>query len=261
MRIYAVSDLHADILENRRLLERIPVGEHGGDTLIVAGDVGTALPLIADVLGGLRERFAELFFVPGNHELWVRAGEPDSLEKFHAVLAVCATVGVRTAPARVGGAWVVPLFSWYDAAFDVRGEADRDSLEAWSDNYLCRWPAGPPPAERFRDLNAPHLRAFDAPVVSFSHFVPRPELLPPVRWLRFKGLPLVAGSVGIDRQLRAAGARVHVYGHTHIPDDRVLDGVRYLQNHLRASGSGESGLLAKVWDDDDDDGRGGFAGG
>jgi len=249
MRIYAVSDLHADFRENRRMLERIPAGEHRGDVLIVAGDVADQLPLVADVLGGLRERFAEVFFVPGNHELWVRGEPRDSVEKFHAVLAACAGVGVRTAPARVGGAWVVPLFSWYDPAFDVLGEADHESLEAWSDRYFCRWPPGPSPDELFLSMNERHLRGYDAPVVSFSHFVPRTELVPAVRLLRFKGLPLVAGSVAIDAQLRRIGAAVHVYGHTHIADDRVLDGVRYVQNHLRAGGPGGGGLLQQVWSD------------
>jgi len=253
MRIYAVSDLHADFRENRRLLERIPAGVHRRDALIVAGDVADQLPLVAEVLGELRERFAELFFVPGNHELWVRNEPRDSVEKFHAVLAACARVGVRTAPARVGGAWVVPLFAWYDNAFDVLGEADHASLEAWSDRYFCRWPPGPPPAELFLAMNERHLRGYDAPVVSFSHFVPRTELLPAVKWLRFKGLPLVAGSVAIDAQLRRVGAAVHVYGHTHIPDDRVIDGVRYVQNHLRASGSGDGGLLKLVWSDEPPD--------
>src|SRR3954447_18002210 len=100
MRIFAVSDLHADFRENRRLLERIPAGEHRGDALIVAGDVADSLQVVTDVLGELRERYAELFFVPGNHELWLRAEPRDSLEKFHAVLAACRGIGVRTAPAR-----------------------------------------------------------------------------------------------------------------------------------------------------------------
>lgn len=246
MRVYAISDLHADFRENRKLLERIPAGEHRGDALIVAGDVADALPLMSDVLGGLRQRFAELFFVPGNHELWVRNDPRDSLEKFHAVLAACRGVGVRTEPARAGDAWVVPLFSWYQPAFDVRGEGDEASLEAWSDRYFCRWPAGPSPVERFLEMNEPHLGAYDAPVVSFSHFVPRTELVPPVRWLRFKGLPLVAGSEAIDAQVRRIGAGVHVFGHTHIAEDRVIRGVRYVQNHLRAAGSGEGGLLKRV---------------
>jgi predicted phosphodiesterase len=251
MRIWAISDLHSDFHENRRLLERIPAGEHRGDALIVAGDVAGSLAVVSDVLGSLRSRFAEVFFVPGNHELWVRGEPRDSVEKFHAVLAACRAVDVRTAPAKVGGAWVVPLFSWYDASFDVHGEGEEETLEAWSDRYFCRWPEGAGRIDRlFAEMNAPHLRAYDAPVVTFSHFVPRPDLLPPVRWLRFKGLPLVAGSVEIDAQLRRTGAAVHVYGHTHIPDDRVLDGVRYVQNNLRASGSGDGGLLKLVWTDE-----------
>ncbi|HEX8907532.1 MAG TPA: metallophosphoesterase [Longimicrobiaceae bacterium] len=250
MRIWAISDLHADFRENRRLLERISAAEHRGDALIVAGDVADNLTIVEDVLGELRARFAEVFFVPGNHELWVRADPRDSVEKFHAVLGVCRALGVRTSPARAGGAWVVPLFSWYDAAFDVKGAGDEASLEGWADRYFCRWPEGAGPIDTlFAALNEPHLRAFDAPVVTFSHFVPRPDLIPPVRWLRFKGLPLVAGSREIEAQLRRAGAVVHVFGHTHIPEDRVVDGVRYVQNHLRAAGSGEGGLLARVWED------------
>lgn len=248
MRIWAVSDLHADIRENRRLLERIPAGEHRGDALIVAGDIADSLAVVGDVLGTLRQRFAEVFFVPGNHELWVRTGGGDSLEKFHAVLDACRAAGARTAPARVGGAWVVPLFSWYHDSFDLSGEADEASLEAWADRYFTRWPPGTDRVDRlFARMNEPVLRAYDAPVVSFSHFVPRPDLIPPVRWLRFKGLPLVAGSPEIEAQLRRAGAAVHVFGHTHIPEDRVIGGVRYVQNHLRATGSGEGGLLKLVW--------------
>jgi len=250
MRIYAVSDLHADIRDKRRLLERIPAREHRGDALIVAGDIAESLAVVGDVLAMLRERFAEVFFVPGNHELWVRGDPRDSLQKFAAVLDACRAAGVRTAPARAGGAWVVPLFSWYHADFDVRGEGEEATLEAWSDRYFCRWPAEVArPDRHFLRMNEPHVHPYDGPVISFSHFVPRTELLPPVSWLSFKGLPLVAGSVEIDTQVRRLGAAVHVYGHTHIPDDRVLDGIRYVQNHLRDSGSGEGGLLTRVWDD------------
>ena len=236
MRIYAVSDLHADFRANRALLDELSPIDHRRDALIVAGDVADSLEVMAETLLHLRERFGEVFFVPGNHELWVRAGEAkDSIDKFHAVLAACARVGVRTRPAKVNGAWVVPLFSWYDESFDVRNEGVEAELDAWSDRYFCRWPAGVERVDQlFLEMNEPHLRAYDAPVVSFSHFVPRPDLLPPTRWLRFKGLPKVAGSEGIEAQVRRLGSRVHVFGHTHITEDRTVDGVRYVQNWLRS---------------------------
>jgi len=253
MRIFAVSDLHADFRENRRLLDSIPVVEHRGDALIVAGDVATSIPTITETLGFLRGRFGEVFFVPGNHELWVREGEGDSVQKFHAVMEACEALGVRTRPARVGGAWVVPLFSWYHASFDVHGEAVVEELEGWTDHYLCRWPQGVERIDRFfLAMNEPHLRDYDAPVVSFSHFVPRPDLVPRAKWLRFKGLARVAGSEELEAQVRRLGSVAHVYGHTHIEEDRTIDGVRYVQNYLRrpAAGSLPAPLLRQVWVDD-----------
>ncbi len=254
MRIYAISDLHADFRENRRLLERIPAREHRGDALLVAGDVADSLPLLREVLSRLRERFAQLFFVPGNHELWVRGEERDSLQKFHSVLRICGQAGVRTAPARVGGAWIVPLFSWYHPSFDVRGEGVEEELEAWSDRYFCRWPENVDrPDQAFLAMNQRHVHTYDAPVITFSHFVPRPELVPSVQYLRFRGLPLVAGSLGLEEQIRAIQPRVHVFGHTHIPKDQVIDGVRYVQNHLRAPTDATGSPLQLVWTTTDDE--------
>jgi predicted phosphodiesterase len=246
MRIYAVSDLHTDVPRNLDALERAPLDGHRGDALIVAGDVAEREAVLRHTLELLVSRFGEVFFVPGNHELWVRGEEHDSLEKLRAVLALCAELGVRTAPARAGGAWIVPLLSWYAPEFDVAGEGVEAELDAWADRYFCRWPAEMGRVdEALLALNAPHLRTYDAPVITVSHFVPRPELVPPVRYLRFRGLPLVAGSEGIERQLRRVGARVHVFGHTHIPTDCTIDGVRYLHNHYRP-GRG-SNPLELVW--------------
>ncbi|WP_420125516.1 metallophosphoesterase family protein [Longimicrobium sp.] len=233
MRIYAISDLHTDFRENRAALERAGLAGHRDDALIVAGDVADNEAVLRDTLEWLAGRFAEVFFVPGNHELWVRGEQRDSMEKFRSVLRVCDQAGVRTEPARVGGAWVVPLFSWYHEEFDVRGEAVEEELEAWSDRYFCKWP----PAirrvdEAFLRMNEPRVHAYDAPVITFSHFVPRPDLVPSVHRLSFKGLALVAGSAGIEAQIRRIQPRVHVFGHTHIPSDQVIDGVRYVQNYF-----------------------------
>ena len=234
MRIFAISDLHADFRENRALLDRIPSGPYREDALIVAGDIADRLAVVEETLGFLRAKFRELFFVPGNHELWVRGETRDSVEKFHAVLELCDRLDVRTRPAKTSGRWVVPLFSWYHESFDRDDQGQRDQLDAWSDFYFCRWPAEVGrPDEYFAAMNSRSIRAYDAPVITFSHFVPRPELVPDVRWLGFKGLPKVAGSERIEEQIRLVGATTHVYGHSHILEDRTIEGVRYVQNWLR----------------------------
>ena len=38
--------------------------------------------------------------------------------KLRKINALCAALGVQTAPADLGGVWVVPLLSWYHASWD-----------------------------------------------------------------------------------------------------------------------------------------------
>ena len=275
MRIFAISDVHADYPENMALIQALSGQSHARDTLLLAGDVTDDLAKLARVLGEVREKFAHVFFVPGNHELWLRRGQPgDSVAKFERILRLCDGLGVATRPARVAagpgdpGAWVVPLLSWYvkpeqgaDSLFVPR-EGDDRSLSMWADEVLTRWPEHLSVADYFLDMNEPHLeREYDAPVLSFSHFLPRRELMfrspplaPPRRTIRFN-FSRVAGSTRLEAQIRALGSVLHVYGHQHRNRDRVIDGLRYISNCLgyppeRARGEiGEScGSLKLVWD-------------
>jgi predicted phosphodiesterase len=245
MRLFALSDLHVDFAANLDLVEGLSREEHGADGLIVAGDASHRTDRAERALAALRECFAEVWFTPGNHDLWVDdgTGEPaeSSLDRIAAFEALCARLGVRTGPAPAGARWVVPLAGWYEPAFAQRRHADAPSeriSRRWADHQRCRWPAGwDDDGERSRRLAEPNEAAIASiptgcQVVTFSHFLPRPELLPTVAHLRFKELPRVAGSDILEGQLRAAGATVHVFGHTHIPWDEVIDGVRYVQNPL-----------------------------
>ncbi|CAM9576601.1 unnamed protein product, partial [Phaeothamnion confervicola] len=66
-------------------------------------------------------------------------------------------------------------------------------------------------------------------VASLSHFLPRQELCPEKRFLVEPMLPKVIGSDALERQVRALRPSVHVFGHTHIPIDLQLEGIRYVQ--------------------------------
>jgi 3',5'-cyclic AMP phosphodiesterase CpdA len=233
MRIFCVSDLHCDFQENWSLLERLPAGEYAQDALIVAGDVADKIETIQRTLELLRSKFAQVFYTPGNHELWVRGDWRNSLQKLDQLLELCDILDVMTRPAEAAGYWVVPLLSWYDDSLDYDGVADPAQLEAWGDFHFCRWPAGlSQPSQYFLRRNQPLIRPYDKPVISFSHFLPRLDLLPGIDDLRFKGLPRVAGSAELDRQVRALGSCVHVFGHSHINRDRTIDGIRYVQHAM-----------------------------
>jgi hypothetical protein len=253
MQVFAVSDLHVDYPPNMAWLRALDGSGHSRDAIIVAGDVTDDLDRLEEVFRTLRRSFAHVFFVPGNHELWVRRGEwKDSFEKFETVSELCRACGIKTEPVKLEdegqGVWIVPLFSWYaepeegHTSLFVPKPGEDPSLELWSDKYFVRWPRawnGKGASERFLEMNELSLhRHYDAPVVSFSHFLPRRELLfgPHIDRDRKRdphpefNFSRVAGCSALDGQLRRLPARVHVYGHQHRNRNVVIEGVRYLSN-------------------------------
>lgn len=233
MRILAISDLHTDFKHNKQLIEELSDHLYQDDILIVAGDIAHQIALIKETLSLLRSKFSQVFFVPGNHDLWILNKNYNSIEKLMTLLKLCDSLDIQVRPAKINHLWIVPLFSWYNAEFAGQLQIDTSELEGWMDFYLCKWPAGIEPIDKyFAQLNQPHLKAYDGPVISFSHFLPRLELLPPPNRLRFKALSKVAGSRHLEAQIRQLNSVIHLFGHSHINWDQVIDGTRYVQNAL-----------------------------
>ena len=244
MRLFATSDLHTDYKENFRWLQEISDSDYLNDALIVAGDISDRPEIIRDTLQLLRSKFRYLLFTPGNHELWVRGVEYDSIEKLQRVLQLCANLNVITSPVRFDDFWVVPLFSWYDGGFE-------SARLGWADFHFCKWPSNATPlSDYFLRLNEPHLKTYDAPVITFSHFLPREDLLPPKEYLRIDWLGSVSVCAALDNQIRQLGSTVHVCGHTHTRVDREIDGVRYIQNAVRypKERNAESVPIKLIWE-------------
>ena len=233
MRLFATSDLHTDYKENFSWLKKLSGTAYRDDALIVAGDISDRLEVIRETLILLRAKFRHLLFTPGNHELWIRNEPFDSIEKLRRILGLCDELGVTTRPVRLEGVWVVPLFSWYDGVFHSE-EYERSARQSWVDFHLCKWPEDVAPLpDYFLRLNEPHLKTYDAPVVTFSHFIPRSDLLPPKEHLRFSWLESVSICEGLETQIRTLKSHTHICGHTHTTFDRVIDGIRYVQNAVR----------------------------
>src|SRR5690606_35983195 len=130
--------------------------ETSEDWLIVAGDVAERMGTVVDTLARLRERFATVVWVPGNHELWTTAKDPDQHrgeERYRELVDRCRGIDVVT-PEDEFPVWpyadkpltVAPLFLLYDYSWRTPraevvplSEALRQAREAGvvcTDEYL-----------------------------------------------------------------------------------------------------------------------------
>jgi hypothetical protein len=66
-------------------------------------------------------------------------------------------------------------------------------------------------------------------VISFSHFLPRIELMPEKRFLYLPTLSKAVGSDYLKQRVQQLRPDLHVFGHTHFGWDSTIDGVRYVQ--------------------------------
>ncbi len=240
MRLFAVSDLHVDYEANAAWIEALSRQDYRDDVLIVAGDLSHQQARLLGALSALAERFHAVLFVPGNHDLWVHSRETvSSLERHDQLAKAVEQLGVHTTPFSHRDVTIVPLLSWYDFSF---GEPGPKLRKAWMDFRRCRWPQDWDSAsisDHFLSLN-PHpdnvpTNVDERAFVTFSHFMPRADLLPDPAVMHSGYLLPILGSWALDRQLRSydrhtTGHHHHVYGHSHVNVDRTINGVRYVNN-------------------------------
>lgn len=231
-RLFLVSDIHVDAIENWRWIERLSTTAYQTDALIVAGDVSESLERLETTLKLLAAKFALVFFTPGNHDLWVEEEGSNSMVKLQQIFVLCDRLGVATRPCRFGdgdcGIWVCPLLSFHHQRFDqepdVQGWAIPTVVETMVDYRACSWPAGlsmldDSVAAAMDAANDAHWsdelltqRPSSEPLVTFSHFLPREELLPEKRFLFLPVLPKAAGSTFLGRRVASLRPTMHCFG-------------------------------------------------
>lgn len=231
MRVFGVSDLHVDYAENLTWVEALSQQDYQADVVLVAGDISHKLELTRRCLALFQERFAHVLFVAGNHDLWLTSKETrHSIDKFDELQQTLDQQGIVQEALYTPQVSLVPLQSWYDYSF---GEPDTKLRNIWVDYRRCRWPNQWEPAqvaEHFSAMNPdPNLRP-ELPCITFSHFMPRMDLLPPIAVKHFGFLLPILGSAAIDEQLRQHQPQIHLYGHSHVNVDKTLDGIRYINN-------------------------------
>ncbi|OAY65866.1 hypothetical protein ACMD2_23909 [Ananas comosus] len=211
------------IPENMAWVRRLSRAWHGGDVLVVAGDVAETYKNFVSTMAELKERSGPCSSCPGI--MTCGAGEKRANSE----------LGVETGPRTIDGLGIIPLFSWYH--------------KACKDFHACKWSPqlsndGVALALHFDMMNETNHNAIKEVqttsnhIITFSHFVPRQELCPEKRMLFYPNLPKIIGSDFLEKRLRSihgnfvSGSACHLFGHTHFCWDSVVDGIRYVQAPL-----------------------------
>ncbi|KAL7482368.1 hypothetical protein ACHAW6_008042 [Cyclotella cf. meneghiniana] len=193
----------------------------------------------------------------------------DSIEKLEKIFQLCIDENVRIGPVKVGSdynqsvLWVVPLLSWYHSSFDTE-----PPIECWggiplatkvvADYRKASWPEPLSPFDdsvaQFMDQLNDVIFDWDSianidgvlddsmSILTFSHFLPRIELLPEKRYLSLPTLHSCVGSTFLEERLRTFQSKVnvqrkysqqtsghlHAFGHSHLSWDQCINGVRYV---------------------------------
>lgn len=231
MKIFAISDLHLDYKENADWLQSLSSLDYQQDILILAGDISDNIELIEACFKQLTNKFKQVIFVPGNHDLWVRRGEQkNSFEKFKLVQEIAQRNGVCMENFDTDDLTIVPLLGWYDYSFGQPNEA----LKArWMDYIACKWPDNFTDAsitEYFTQHNESRLQVKNKTIISFSHFLPRIDVMPPFIPPYHQMLYPVLGSSRIEAQIRKINPQIHVYGHSHLNQKIKIDNIYYINN-------------------------------
>lgn len=230
MRFFTVSDIHADYRENLKWIEDLSEFDFKNDTLIFSGDISDKIDLTAYIFGRLKRSFRNVFFVPGNHDLWVR-NDPstNSIEKFHILKDVAEDCGVLTDEVSFGDVRIVPLLGWYDYSF---GEPENKLHAMWNDFNFCSWPDDFDYfqiTEMFINLNSVKQKE-DEFLISFSHFLPFIEVMPSFIPQSKRFLYPVLGSARLGEQVLKLESDVHIYGHSHVNNVTELFGTLFINN-------------------------------
>lgn len=239
-RLLALSDLHVGYAKNRDALMAMPA--HPDDGLIVAGDVGETDAQLAWTFALLSQKFARIYWTPGNHELWSpTADAPRGDARYRRSVEIAREFAVRT-PEDPFDIWpglpvvIAPVFVGYDYSFgpdgftpaEARAWAAEAGIRCADEIYLFPDPFPSREAWCAERVRITEARLAEVPVgtriVLVAHWPLRRDL---VRLHRIPRFIVWCGTRATEDWHRRFPIDVVVSGHLHMRATDWRDGVRF----------------------------------
>ncbi len=251
MRLYAIADLHLSYKHNREALDELQ--PHDEDSLIICGDVGERLEHLQEAFEITTKLFKQVFWVPGNHELYTLPGvtTEDDLDKelrgeykYQECVRVANECGVITPEDEFvkwegegGPCLICPIFTLYDYSFRP-AHVTREKALDWAieqNVYATDEALLHPDPYQSRDEWCTELvskteerlekaAARNIPLVIINHWPLREDTITIPSIPRFS---LWCGTKKTEDWHKKFNAKVVVTGHLHVRRTDWIDGVRF----------------------------------
>jgi len=246
MKLFAIADLHLSRPDNRQALLDLPA--HSEDWLIVVGDVCENTTLFKKAMALLTQKFAKLFWTPGNHDLWTMPTEneaPRGLFRYNELVAICRQYGIHTPedeyvcwPLCPEPIFIAPIFTLYDYSFRPQ-EVSLEKAVSWAakTNVICNdeYLLHPDPlasrAEwchvrcRYTETRLTEAAQHGSLILA-SHFPLRYDLVNIPRIPRFS---LWCGTKRTEDWHTRFPVTAVVYGHLHMRGTHLRDGIPHTE--------------------------------
>lgn len=238
--LYAISDLHIDYAQNQATLDSLQA--YPDDHLLVAGDISHRIDLFEYCMQLLSQKFAQVYWCPGNHDLWEdSAAQLAGLAKYQALIRVCDSYGIHHPEGpyvqlQLNGkaCHICPTFTGYDYSFspypsdpasalawaqeERHVSADESRLKTQPFESMRHW------CQHRIDYTATRLAACEDSILYLNHYPILAEhaVLPLIP--RFS---VWCGTHLSEIFLERFPIETVVYGHLHIPRSFTENGVHF----------------------------------
>lgn len=239
--LWAVSDLHINSPGNKAIVEEYVHPTHPLDWLIVAGDIAENPETVLDTLRMLRERFVQVIFVPGNHEIYARSQDRfQGKERYNMLVRACQGIGVLTPEDRYtkfAGHTIVPLFTLYDHSWrDLRYSPQQAIDRAVERGAVLtdHWSIAPfvdvPQWCRERlEYSVHRLAKVQGPTVLVNHW---PLVRESMQGIYPEEIALWSGTRHTQSWATRYDAHAVIHGHLHVPRKISVKGVTHVDVSL-----------------------------
>lgn len=259
MKLYAISDLHLANKPNRDAL--LNLSNYKDDWLILAGDIGETAELFKFALSTLTNKFKQVIWVPGNHDLWSFPLDKEGIkgeDKYYQLVKICKNYSVLGPEDEYPKIIldnkqyiIVPTFTLYDYSFrpanislqraldwalesgvkcideDLLFPNPYDSIAEWCQKRC-----------EYTELRLAKIPA-NTPIILINHY---PILEEHARLWSFPRFILWCGTKRTENWLKKYSIKLVVYGHLHIRGTKYKDGIRYEEVSLGYPGDWDERL-------------------